>query len=216
MVKCACMRNGMKILYAMLILVAMCSGIEHLLCSYMCMTLILYVDELVCINHKCDNDVCDTLYEVCSENPDYMYHNEFEDDYICYAVFIVELNTYNYRHTQHCFIDRDTPCSGECVFWVRPHITETAVVDCCCNDNLCNNVTFDPAGLFVCVCVCVRACVRVCMCVCMCVCVCVSVSVSVSVCVCVCPCVCVRSYVCVCPCVCVFVCFTRIVSLNIL
>ena len=145
--KCACMRNGVTILYAMLILVAMCSGIEHLLCSYMCMTLILYADELVCINHQCDNDVCDTLYEVCSENEDYNYFDKVH--HICYAVFVVDLNTSNYRLTQHCFIDQDVPCSGECVLAVHPHITGNAVVDCCCSDNLCNNVTFDPAGLFV-------------------------------------------------------------------
>ena len=145
MMKCACIRNGVKILYTMLILVVMCSGIEHLLCSYMCMTLILYADELVCLHHLCGNDVCDTLYEVCSESP--YYANFSRDHLICYAVFVVELNTSNYRLTQHCFIDQDIPCPEECVLGLHPHITENTVIDCCCSDNLCNNVTFDPAGL---------------------------------------------------------------------
>ena len=130
-----------------------------------CMTLILYADELVCLYHQCDNDVCGTQYEVCSESP--LYGNFTRGHHICYAVFVVELDTLNHRLIQHCFADQDNICTGKCTPRLHSLIgPNNALVGCCCREDLCNNVTFDPTDLLcvcLCVCVCVSVCVRVCV-----------------------------------------------------
>ena len=131
-----------------------------------------YVDELVCFNHVCENDVCQTLYEVCSENSQY---NVTKDHNICWTAFIVNVTTNDYSLTQHCFPDPNSNCTKECVLEQHSLFNgDTALVDCCCTESLCNNVTLDFSGLccvyamHVCVCVCVYSCV--CMCVHVCVC----------------------------------------------
>ena len=124
----------------------MCSSVQHLSCAQY---VILYVGDLVCVNHRCENDVCKTQYEVCSENPQYNYN---KDHNICWTAFIVNVSTYDYRLTQHCFPDPYSNCTKECVLEQHSLFNgETALVDCCCNENLCNNVTFYPSGLCVCV-----------------------------------------------------------------
>ncbi len=80
------------------------------------MTLILYADELVCFYNLCDNDVCETQYEVRSESP--FYGNFSRDHHICYAVFIVQLNTSNYiglpniAFLIHMMFVQKSVCSG--------------------------------------------------------------------------------------------------------
>ncbi len=100
----------------------------------------------MCVHQNCSGEVCDTLYEVCSENPEF---KNFTERFICYAAFIVKLDTLNYKSNQFCFPDSDSLCSEECVPELHSTLIDAnvALFDCCCVSNLCNNVTFNATGM---------------------------------------------------------------------
>ena len=107
-----------------------------------------YADELVCTYQNCTDEVCDTLYEVCSEVP---VLKNTTGHFICSSAFVVELDTLSYRPSRSCFVDQ-SPCSEECI----PELLDpdfgddTVLFSCCCVGNLCNNVTFNSTGLTLC------------------------------------------------------------------
>lgn len=108
-----------------------------------------YADELVCTYQNCTDEVCDTLYEVCSEVP--VLKNTTGYYFICYSAFVVKLDTLSYRPSRGCFVDQ-SPCSEECIpeLLDPDFVDDTALFSCCCVGNLCNNVTFNSTGLILC------------------------------------------------------------------
>lgn len=108
-----------------------------------------YIDELVCTYQNCTDEVCDTLYEVCSEVP---VLKNTTGHFICYSIFMVELDTLSYRPSRGCFVDQSSPCSEECIPELQDTNSgvDTALFFCCCVGNLCNNVTFNSTGLILC------------------------------------------------------------------